>query len=283
MIDPRPAPGGAEIPPIIEQNQAIQKATTRRTIQIADYRPHPRNYNRHPADQVRRIGQSLQTFGQVRSIVTWRGYFLAGHGVAEAAAAIGWSTLEADELPDDYPEAKALAYVAADNELSRLSDPDNAQLAAILQESRAADPALMAAIGYTDAELADLLKEINAEDGQYSRKIDSPIYEPKNAKPPISELYADAKTQELTAEIDAAEEAGNLPADVADFLRIAAQRHTVFNFSRIADFYAHADEQTQLLMERSALIIIDFEQAIEFGYVKLTKKIAELYGKDYPR
>lgn len=138
--------------------------TERRTIHLSAYQPHPRNYNRHPADQVKRIAHSLRTFGQVRSIVVWRSYFLAGHGVAEAAKSIGWTTLEADALPDDYPEAKALAYVAADNELSRLSDPDAAQLAAILQESRDTDPELMAAIGYTDQELRELLAKIGAID-----------------------------------------------------------------------------------------------------------------------
>lgn len=164
MIDAAAPPIGGANTPETRQNRSTPRATTRRTIQIADYQPHPRNYNRHPADQLKRIGHSLETFGQVRSIVVWRRYFLAGHGVAEAARLIGWSTLEADELPDDYPEAKALAYVAADNELSRLADPDAAQLAAILQESREADPALMAAIGYTDAELADLLARIGAID-----------------------------------------------------------------------------------------------------------------------
>lgn len=138
--------------------------TERRTIYLSAFQPHPRNYNRHPADQVKRIAHSLRTFGQVRSIVVWRGYFLAGHGVAEAAQSLGWTTLQADALPDDYPEAKALAYVAADNELSRLSDPDAAQLAAILQESRDTDPELMAAIGYTDEELRELLAKIGAID-----------------------------------------------------------------------------------------------------------------------
>ena len=138
--------------------------TERRTIHLSAYQPHPRNYNRHPADQVKRIAHSLRTFGQVRSIVVWRGYFLAGHGVAEAAQSLGWTTLQADALPDDYPEAKALAYVAADNELSRLSDPDAAQLAAILQESRDTDPELMAAIGYSDQELRELLAKIGAID-----------------------------------------------------------------------------------------------------------------------
>lgn len=131
-------------------------------VALADIAPHERNYNRHPADQVKRIAASLRKFGQVRSIVVWRSTILAGHGVVEAARALGWTELNADVLPDDYPEHLALAYVAADNELGRLGDPDQAALAAILEESRNADAELLAAIGYSDAEFQALLEEVGA-------------------------------------------------------------------------------------------------------------------------
>ena len=134
--------------------------TTNLTVALSTLKPHPRNYNRHPAQQVKRIAASLREFGQVRSIVVWRSFILAGHGVVEAARAAGWSEIRADVLPDDYPEHLALAYVAADNELARQGDPDMAQLAAILEESRAADAALLEAIGYSDAEFDALLKEV---------------------------------------------------------------------------------------------------------------------------
>lgn len=134
----------------------------RQLIDIAALRPHPRNYNRHPASQVERIAASLRKFGQVRSIVVWRSTILAGHGVVEAARALGWTELNADVLPDEYPEHLALAYVAADNELGRLGDPDQAALAAILEESRNADAELLAAIGYSDAEFQALLEEVGA-------------------------------------------------------------------------------------------------------------------------
>ena len=55
----------------------------------------------------------------------------------------------------------------------------------------------------------------------------------------------------------------------------------MLNFKRIAEYYAHSDEQTQALMENSALVIIDFNRAIELGYVKLAEEIAFQYGVDY--
>ncbi len=133
---------------------------TNQVIRLADYKPHPRNYNRHPEAQIKRIQTSLRKFGQVRSVVVWRGQFLAGHGVAEAARGLGWETIRADVLPDDYPEHLALAYVAADNELARQGDPDQAQLAAILDESRQADTELLEAIGYSEQEFAELLRSV---------------------------------------------------------------------------------------------------------------------------
>ena len=136
---------------------------TNQTIQLSEYRPHPRNYNRHPAAQVERIAHSLATFGQVRSVVVWRGTILAGHGVVEAARSLGWGELRADVLPDEYPEHLALAYVAADNELSRLSDPDLAQLASILDEAKQTDEELLRAIGYDDKEFEELLREVGAD------------------------------------------------------------------------------------------------------------------------
>lgn len=136
-----------------------------RLIALADYQPHPRNYNRHPATQIERIATSLRKFGQVRSVVVWRNYFLAGHGVREAALSLGWESLRADVLPDEYPEALALAYVAADNELGRLSDPDQEQLAAILSEAKAFDAELLQAIGYDDQEFDKLLAEVGGVGG----------------------------------------------------------------------------------------------------------------------
>jgi ParB-like chromosome segregation protein Spo0J len=130
-------------------------------IQLADLKAHPRNYNRHEQAQVVRIAKSLSTFGQVRSIVVWRMTTLAGHGVVEAAKSLGWQTLRADVLPDEYPEDSALAYVVADNELARQSDPDQAQLAAILEELQAREPLLVEAAGYSAQELEQLLRSVN--------------------------------------------------------------------------------------------------------------------------
>ena len=76
-------------------------------------------------------------------------------------------------------------------------------------------------------------------------------------------------------------EASSLSHDEKMFLLDAARRHTVFNYEKIADYYAHASKEMQHLMERSALVIIDFDKAIQYGYVKLCEEIRKQYLEEY--
>lgn len=116
------------------------------------------------------------------------------------------------------------------------------------------------------------VKKLMDGDNKYSRAIKIPQYEPSQVKPNIYELYDKAKYTELLASINASD----VPDDIKEFLRLGATRHIVFNYSKIADYYAHADANVQRLMEQSALIILDIDDAIANGYVKLSKRMEEL-------
>ncbi len=116
------------------------------------------------------------------------------------------------------------------------------------------------------------------DDGQkYSKKIEAPIYEPSHDKPHLMTLCDSTKTKRMIREIDASE----LPEEEKAFLRSAAWRHAVFHYERIADYYAHATPEMQRMMEESALVIIDFDAAIERGFVKLCDDIREQYLEEY--
>lgn len=139
------------------------------TIALGLLEPHPANYNQHPAKQVERLRVSLRKFGQPRSIVVQRRadgryWIVAGHGVTLAARAEKWTGLRADVIPVDWPAERVKAYLAADNELARLGEPDNVALVAILDEARQFDPELLAAIGYDEAEFEALLREVGGGD-----------------------------------------------------------------------------------------------------------------------
>ena len=49
-----------------------------------------------------------------------------------------------------------------------------------------------------------------------------------------------------------------------------------FNYELIAEYYAHATKEMQILMEKSALVIIDINDAIANGYVKLSENIEKI-------
>lgn len=125
----------------------------------------------------------------------------------------------------------------------------------------------------------DLFGEEKTDDlnDAYTAKISAPVYEPKNKQPHLMELIDAEKMKRIVAEITAA----NVTEDEKKFLIQAAQRHVVFNYSKIADYYAHATPEMQKLMERSALVIIDFKKAIQYGYVKLSQDVFNQYLSDH--
>lgn len=112
-------------------------------------------------------------------------------------------------------------------------------------------------------------KDYMEGDTKYSRAITIPQYEIKGEKPLIQELYNNKKVVELLNHI----KNSNISDEEKKFLTIAAYRHYVFNYSKIAEYYPHASKEMQELMEESALVIIDIEDAIMNGYVVASKKI----------
>lgn len=124
----------------------------------------------------------------------------------------------------------------------------------------------------------DNFSEEKEEKPKYTKKIPTPIYEITGEKPKLKDLINSQKVESLISEI---EKADISPAE-KKFLKIAAYRHYVFDYRLIAEYYAHANKTVQDLMEKSALVIIDFNKAIENGYVELTKEIEELYDEEYP-
>ena len=116
-------------------------------------------------------------------------------------------------------------------------------------------------------------KKEQDDDSPYTSKIDAPIYEPTGEKPKISDLCNTDKYESLIENINKSD----IPESEKEFLVYAAFRHNVFMYDKIAEYYSHSSKKVQELMEESALVIIDFDKAIEQGFVKLTENIAEVY------
>ena len=108
----------------------------------------------------------------------------------------------------------------------------------------------------------------------YNFKVDIPQYEPK--EPPkngVRDCIDTRKAKELRKKID---NATGITDDEKAFLYAAATRHYKFNYSNIANYYASASPEMQELMEDSALVIIDLDDAIVKGYASLNKRIKNI-------
>lgn len=273
---------------------AEQLYKSHRWFKLDELQQLPRNPNLGDADS---LDSSLSEFGWIDGIVVHDGVVVAGNHRLEQAAERGETGLPGYDLTavvPDLPAARRMAMALAHNRTTRAGRNDTELLVEALTPIAAVDVELADVAGYNDlsgAEYRRLLAEayrldlplpssLEPEPENYSRRIESPVYEPTGERPPLDELVDVERRDALLAEIDESESAGEIPGDVARFLRLAAERHTVFRFDRIAEFYAHADSPTQLLMERSALVIIDFDQAIELGYVRLTERLADQFDID---
>jgi hypothetical protein len=229
------------------------------------------------------ISASYSRFGQRKPIVArresnGRGVVIAGNHQLAAARELGWSHIAvawADDLTDD----QARAFALADNRTSELGEYDSAALLEIIASFD--DSSLLTDAGWSEKDISDFIASVDEAGGkkadyEYVKKAVAPIYEPTGDRPEVAVLCDRAHTEKLLRNIDAAD----LPDDVAEFLRYAAERHTRFNFKNIAEFYAHADAELQDLMEESALVIIDFKKALEQGYARIAQSHAELYEEE---
>jgi len=221
------------------------------------------------------VARSIQRFGFASPIIarTENNEVIAGHTRLKAAIKLGLDKVPVRFMDLDPADARMLAL--ADNRVAELADWDDDALATILRELDA-DGLNLDGLGWEESSLDEILNGLAGGD-RYTATIKSPIYEIKGERPDESELYDQSRSASL---IDDIQDADIDPA-AKSFLIAAAARHTVFQYDKVAEYYAHASADVQRLMEDSALVIIDFNKAIELGFVKLSKDIAAVYKADH--
>jgi len=255
---------------------------------IADLVLYAKNARTHSKAQIALVKASILEFGWTVPVLVDASGVVAGHARIAAAKSLyaegkslafpDGSPIPAGAVPvlacDGWADSKRRAYILADNQLALNAGWDEALLADELT-ALLADDFDLALLGFDEREVDDILGV--ADPDKYTSKIEAPEYVPSGESPAVSTLFDDAKTRALRAAIDAAPD---LPDDVRRFLGVAADRHTVFDFRLIADFYANAPAETQDLMEASALVIVDFRRAISEGFVTLTDRVKEQSALD---
>ena len=232
-----------------------------------------RNYRKHDNKNKSLIKKSLEKFGAGRSIVIdAEGEIIGGNGVYEQAQKLGLKTkiVETDgselvvvkrtDLKTDDEKRKALAVM--DNSTSDTSEFDLELLTA----------------DFTVDELSDfgieLPEEKEEDNSKYSIKIKPPVYtKKKEKKPKLSECVDLEKYNQLKKEIESNK---NISEEERTLLLLASTRHICFNYKNIAEYYCHCSDDTKSLMEKNALVIVDINKAIEYGFVKYTEEIINI-------
>jgi len=94
-------------------------------VPIGDLRPHPKNRNKHPEDQIKRLAQILkyQGFRYPVKVSKLSGYITSGHGRLEAAKANGWTEVPVN-FQDYEDETQEYADVQADNAIASWAELD---------------------------------------------------------------------------------------------------------------------------------------------------------------
>ena len=236
--------------------------------------PYGNNVKAHPDDQVKKIASSIKNYGWDQPIVVdGSNEIIKGHGRLQAAQLLGLEQVPVI-VREDLTEAEARASRIADNKTAEsewLDEELETEIDVLAQD----DEIDMDSLGFDDDEIDDLLDSLNEEDDsdiEYTDKIKTPTYEPTQDEPPaLDELYDTGRYNELIQAIESSWVSG----EMEQFLRFAAQRHIIFDYENIAEYYAHSDSDTQELMELLTLVIVDYEQAVEQGFVMYVDETME--------
>lgn len=230
-------------------------------IKVDDLIPYDKNPRKNDK-AVPMVVKSIEQFGfKVPIVVDENNVIVCGHTRHKAAKKIGMTDVPCIRATDLTPE-QIRAFRIADNKVAEMAEWDQDFL---LEEIDALPEFDFSEFGFEEEEM----KETKELDETYTQKVVRPQYEITGDKPSVGEMYDGSKTKDLIARI----EKSDVPEDIKEFLRYAAYRHTVINYSRVAEFYAHSEKDVQELFEDSALVILDFEDAIDKGYVLVNDKI----------
>jgi hypothetical protein len=253
-----------------------------RHVPLADVRENPDNPRTITDVQFQRLVRSVKQFPQMlalRPLVVDAGLVVLGGNMRlKACREAGLDTVPV-VVADTLTPKQRREFVIKDNASYGAWDWD--ALANEWSDLPLADwgvdgPAYMSDEQRAVVETLSATETDKYDESKYTAKVEAPIYEPKGEQPPIASTYENGRYLALLKDINGS----NVSAAEKEMLTAAASRHIVFNYQQMADYYAHASPSMQRLMEDSALVIIDFDRAIELGYVKISNELLNYVPED---
>lgn len=104
-------------------------------------------------------------------------------------------------------------------------------------------------------------------ESKYVQKTNALIYEPTGKDVSIADCVEGERADHLITSI---ENEADLSAEEKGFLKMGATRLYGFNYANVAEYYASkASPKCKEYMEMMAMVIIDYDDAIKYGFTKL--------------
>ena len=235
---------------------------------------------------VEKVMKSIQAYGFKVPCVLDKNYLLiTGHTRWEAAKRLKMKRIPCI-IASDLNKAKADAFRIADNKVAEYSTWDMTKLKEELSKIQLEDIEFddmgfdndfsIEKLGLVDMPEGSDGDEDETETEKYSTKTNIPQYEIQGLNIKLSDCIDRQKYLELLKEI----ENSTVSDAQKKFLKLAATRHIRFIYKNIAEYYASTNSEMQRLMEHSALVIIDIDDAIRNGYARLTKEVMAARKRD---
>lgn len=230
--------------------------------EITPYENNPRINDK----AVKGVANSIREFGFRSPIILDKNHVvICGHTRLKAAKKLGLEKVPcivANDLTDEQVKALRLA----DNKVAEKAEWDEDALMEELDEILNID---MGDFGFSMVELEKELGE------KYTGRIDRVQYDITGPKPGVDDCTDVFKYHALLGEI----EASNVPEVEKQFLKLLAARFIVFRFNRIAEYYAHSDEEMQWLMKMCMAVQVDYNDAIQNGVTAMKEELQEIADK----
>jgi len=229
----------------------------------------PLNWRRHPDRQRRALEDALSAVGWAGALLynERTGRLIDGH--LRRDVAVKRNEEYVPVLVGDWSEDEERIILASLDPIAAMAREDTEGLARLLSELGEYQDAVRDVMDFLMPSLSNV----------YQQEMNVHEYDGGGTAVLIDELSDVLRYRELLAQIDAAD---GLSEEEREFLRLAATRFIVFDYHKIALYYTRASAAMRHMMEKCALVIVDIDNAIRDGMVRIVRSLRDEYRREYP-